>query len=48
MVSGDVAQARAALTAIYTANLCVVVAPGGRSIATEDQLQATTGEAVRH
>lgn len=46
VVSGDVHQARAALTAIYTDNLCVVAAPGGHSIAAEDRLQATTGEAV--
>jgi hypothetical protein len=46
VVSGDVDRARAALTAIYTENLCVVAAPGGRSIADDDKLQATTGEAV--
>jgi len=46
VVSGDVDQARAALTAIYTDNLCVVAAPGGHSIAAENRLQATTGEAV--
>ena len=46
VVSGDVDQARAALTAMYTYNLCVVGAPGGRSIAAEDRLQATTGEAI--
>ncbi|RZU50847.1 hypothetical protein EV385_2639 [Krasilnikovia cinnamomea] len=46
VVSGDVDQARAALTAIYTDNLCVVAAPGGHSIAAEARLQATTGEAV--
>jgi hypothetical protein len=46
VVSGDVDRARAALTAIYTDNLCVVAAPGGHSIAAEDKLQATTGEAV--
>ncbi|MDI6103736.1 hypothetical protein QLQ12_34490 [Actinoplanes sp. NEAU-A12] len=46
VVSGDVDQARAALTAIYTDNLCVVAAPGGHSIAAEDKLLATTGEAV--
>lgn len=47
VVSGDANQARAALTAIYTDNLCVVAAPGGHSIAAENRLQATTGEAVR-
>jgi hypothetical protein len=46
VVSGDVDQARAALTAIYTDNLCVVAAPGGHSIAAENRLQATTGKAV--
>nr|BFE71451.1 hypothetical protein GCM10020092_047520 [Actinoplanes digitatis] len=46
VVSGDVDQARAALTAIYTDNLCVVAAPGGHSIAAETRLQATIGEAV--
>ncbi|MET8153790.1 hypothetical protein, partial [Actinoplanes sp. NPDC005259] len=46
VVSGDVKQARAALTAIYTDNLCVVAAPGGHSIAAENTLQATTGQAV--
>lgn len=46
VVSGDVDQARAALTAIYTENLCVVAAPGGHSIAAEDKLQATTGRAL--
>ena len=46
VVSGDVDQARAALTEIYTDNLCVVAAPGGHSIAAENRLQATTGEAV--
>ncbi|GGN35825.1 hypothetical protein GCM10010109_60160 [Actinoplanes campanulatus] len=46
VVSGDVDQARAALTAIYADNLCVVAAPGGHSIAAEDKLQATTGKAV--
>jgi hypothetical protein len=46
VVSGDVDQARTALTAIYTDNLCVVAAPGGHSIAAENRLQATTGEAV--
>jgi hypothetical protein len=46
VVSGDVDQARAALTAIYTDNLCVVAAPGKHSIADEQRLQATTGEAV--
>lgn len=46
VVSGDVDQARAALTAIYTDNLCVVAAPGGHSIAAEERLQATTGNAV--
>ena len=45
-VSGDVAQARAALTAIYTENLCVVAAAGERSIADDDELEATTGKAV--
>jgi hypothetical protein len=46
VVSGDVDQARAALTAIYTENLCVVAAPGKHSIADDDKLQATTGKAV--
>jgi hypothetical protein len=46
VVSGDVDQARAALAAIYTENLCVVAAPGGQSIAAEERLQATTGKAV--
>ncbi|WP_433293883.1 hypothetical protein ACQP2F_31710 [Actinoplanes sp. CA-030573] len=46
VVSGDVDQARAALRAIYTDNLCVVASPGGHSIAAEDRLQATTGKAV--
>jgi hypothetical protein len=46
VVRGDVDQARTALTAIYHDNLCVVAAPGGRSIAADDKLQATTGEAV--
>jgi hypothetical protein len=46
VVNGDVDQARAALTAIYTDNLCVVAAPGGRTIADENNLRATTGEAV--
>lgn len=46
VVSGDVDRARAALTAIYTDNLCVVAAPGGHSIAAEDRLQATTGRAL--
>ncbi len=46
VVSGDVNQARAALTALYTDNLCVVAAPGGHSIAAEERLQATTGKAV--
>jgi hypothetical protein len=46
VVSGDVDQARAALTAIYTENLCVIAAPGKRSIADDDKLQATTGKAV--
>ncbi|MEV8504607.1 hypothetical protein AB0368_07215 [Actinoplanes sp. NPDC051475] len=46
VVSGDVDQARAALTAIYPANLCVVTAPGGHSIAAENKLQATTGKAI--
>jgi hypothetical protein len=46
VVSGDVDQARAALTAIYTDNLCVVADPGGHSIAAEGELQATTGKAV--
>ncbi len=46
VVNGDVDQARAALTAIYTENLCVVAAPGGHSIAAEEKLQATTGKAV--
>lgn len=46
VVSSDVDQARAALTAIYTDNLCVVAAPGKHSIADEKKLQATTGEAV--
>jgi hypothetical protein len=46
VVSGDLHQARAALAAIYTENLCVVAAPGGHSIAAQDRLQATTGEAV--
>ncbi|GAA0797905.1 hypothetical protein [Spirilliplanes yamanashiensis] len=46
VVRGDVDQARKALTAIYTENLCVVAAPGGHSIAAEARLQATTGEAV--
>ncbi|MCA2217156.1 hypothetical protein [Jidongwangia harbinensis] len=47
VVSGDVDQARAALTATYSDNLCVVAAPGGHSIAAEERLQATVGEAVR-
>jgi hypothetical protein len=46
VVCGDVDQARAALEAIYTDNLCVVAAPGGHSIAAEDRLQATTGKAI--
>jgi hypothetical protein len=46
VVSGDVDRARAALSAIYTENLCVVAAPGGHSIAAEERLQATTGKAV--
>ena len=46
VVSGDLDQARAALTSIYADNLCVVAAPGGHSIAAENRLQATTGEAV--
>jgi hypothetical protein len=46
VVSGDVNQARTALTAIYPDNLCVVAAPGGHSIADDDRLQATTGEAI--
>jgi hypothetical protein len=46
VISGDVDQARAALEAIYTDNLCVVAAPGGHSIAAEERLQATTGEAI--
>jgi hypothetical protein len=46
VVSGDVDRARAALTAIYTDNLCVVPAPGGHSIADQEKLQATTGRAV--
>ncbi|MFI5898036.1 hypothetical protein ACIA5D_48935 [Actinoplanes sp. NPDC051513] len=46
VVSGDVDQARAALRAIYTDNLCVVAVPGGHSIAAEDRLQATTGKAI--
>ncbi|WP_344519803.1 hypothetical protein [Paractinoplanes durhamensis] len=46
VVSGDVDQARAALRAMYTGNLCVVGVPGGHSIAAEDRLQATTGEAI--
>jgi hypothetical protein len=46
VVSGDVDQARKALTAIYTDNLCVVAAPGKHSIADEQRLQATTGNAV--
>jgi hypothetical protein len=46
VVSGDVDQARAALTAIYADNLCVVAVPGGHSIAAENRLQATTGEAL--
>lgn len=46
VVKGDVDRARQALDAIYTANLCVVAAPGERSIAADEQLQATTGEAV--
>ncbi len=46
VVSGDVDQARKALTAIYTENLCVVAAPGGHSIAAEQRLQATIGTAV--
>lgn len=31
------------MTAIYTANLCVVAAPGKHSIADDDELRATTG-----
>ena len=46
VVGGDVDQARAALTAIYSDNLCVVAASGGHSIAAEEKLQATTGQAV--
>jgi hypothetical protein len=46
VVSGDLDRARAALTAIYTDNLCVVAAPGGHSIAAENRLQASTGAAV--
>ncbi|GAB1645226.1 hypothetical protein KRMM14A1259_56490 [Krasilnikovia sp. MM14-A1259] len=46
VVNGDVGQARAALTAIYTDNLCVVAAPGGHSLAAEARLQTTTGQAV--
>jgi hypothetical protein len=46
VVSGDVEQARTALTTIYRDNLCVVAAPGERSITADDTLQATTGKAV--
>jgi hypothetical protein len=46
VVSGDVDEARKALTAIYTENLCVVATPGGHTIAAEARLQATTGNAV--
>lgn len=46
MVSGDVDRARAALTAIYDDDLCVVAAPGGHGLADEDELQATTGEVL--
>ncbi|MET8153117.1 hypothetical protein ACIBSW_23405 [Actinoplanes sp. NPDC049668] len=46
VVSGDVDQARAALTANFTDNFCVVAAPGGHSIAAENRLHATTGKAV--
>jgi hypothetical protein len=46
VVNGDVAQARTALDAVYTANLCVIAAPGARSIAADEQLQATTGKAI--
>jgi len=40
VVNGDVDQARAALRAIYTGNLCVVAAPGGHSIAAGEAIGA--------
>ena len=46
VVNGDVGRARAVLTAMYRANLCVVAAPGGHSIAAGRRLRATTGKAV--
>ncbi|PWK40077.1 hypothetical protein [Actinoplanes xinjiangensis] len=46
VVDGDVAEARAALAAVYTANLCVVAAPGSRTIAADEELRATVGQAV--
>ncbi|WP_212987577.1 hypothetical protein [Actinoplanes auranticolor] len=46
MGHGDVARAWAALTAVSTANLCVVAAPGERSLADDDKLEAATGKAV--
>ncbi|MEV4282968.1 hypothetical protein [Actinoplanes xinjiangensis] len=46
VVRGDVAEARAALTAVYTANICVVAAPGSRTIAADEELRATVGQAV--
>ncbi|MFI7603230.1 hypothetical protein [Actinoplanes sp. NPDC049681] len=46
VVRGDVAQARKALTAIYSENLCVIAAPGKHSIADDAELQATTGAAL--
>lgn len=47
VVRGDIERARTELTAIDPGNLCVVAAPGGRSIAEDDELQATAGTAVR-
>ncbi|MEU4157216.1 hypothetical protein [Actinoplanes sp. NPDC026670] len=47
VVKGDVEKARKALEAIYTANLCVVGAPGERSLAADEELQATVGAATR-
>ena len=46
VVRGDVGKARAAVTAMYTDNLCVVAVPGKHSIADDTRLLATTGEAV--
>lgn len=46
VVTGDVDEARATLTALYSENLCVVAAPGKRTIADDTDLQATVGNAV--